>query len=213
MQNGDHPHSFSQPGPPSSPLQSPKLTHRPGLVLPTQLVQNQIHELAKTLPPPRKQNTACDACRQVPLLGTPSVSLTLVQIPQGQVQPSPRPGKGSSLRPNVLRHSPLSSPQCQVRSIPRDPPRSISSPSSIVCPKITPARGCLFASPPCISPAHFSSQPLCPAGHQREEAQCGCPQTQRHFHQLKVRVPLVLPSIFGCGCTSRTRADVRLWAR
>ncbi|KAM6494197.1 hypothetical protein JOM56_010558 [Amanita muscaria] len=26
-------------------------------------VWNQIHELAKTLPPPRKQNTACDACR------------------------------------------------------------------------------------------------------------------------------------------------------
>ncbi|KAH7913412.1 hypothetical protein BJ138DRAFT_1178081 [Hygrophoropsis aurantiaca] len=52
MQNGeqsrnDNAHSFSQPG----------------LVLPTQSVQNQIHELAKTLPPPRKQNTACDACR------------------------------------------------------------------------------------------------------------------------------------------------------
>ncbi|KAF9007666.1 hypothetical protein BDZ89DRAFT_1168462 [Hymenopellis radicata] len=26
-------------------------------------MQNQMHELAKTLPPPRKQNTACDACR------------------------------------------------------------------------------------------------------------------------------------------------------
>ncbi|KAF8272856.1 hypothetical protein EI94DRAFT_1769658 [Lactarius quietus] len=26
--------------------------------------ENQIHELAKTLPPPRKQNIACDACRQ-----------------------------------------------------------------------------------------------------------------------------------------------------
>ncbi|KAG1785979.1 uncharacterized protein HD556DRAFT_1434916 [Suillus plorans] len=52
MQNGDHVrndngHSFSHPG----------------LILPTQSVQNQIHELAKTLPPPRKQNTACDACR------------------------------------------------------------------------------------------------------------------------------------------------------
>lgn len=34
-----------------------------GLVLPTPTMQNQIHELAKTLPPPRKQNTACDACR------------------------------------------------------------------------------------------------------------------------------------------------------
>ncbi|KIJ64481.1 hypothetical protein HYDPIDRAFT_132385 [Hydnomerulius pinastri MD-312] len=73
MQNGDHnrtdsAHSFSQPGTCSN--QSFSLfvhTHQPpiivGLILPTQLVQNQIHELAKTLPPPRKQNTACDACR------------------------------------------------------------------------------------------------------------------------------------------------------
>ncbi|KAI0081557.1 hypothetical protein K474DRAFT_1656349 [Panus rudis PR-1116 ss-1] len=29
----------------------------------TTSAQNHIHELAKTLPPPRKQNTACDACR------------------------------------------------------------------------------------------------------------------------------------------------------
>jgi hypothetical protein len=36
-----------------------------GLILPTPSMQNQIHELAKTLPPPRKQNTACDACRFV----------------------------------------------------------------------------------------------------------------------------------------------------
>ncbi|KAF8895414.1 hypothetical protein BD779DRAFT_1499404 [Infundibulicybe gibba] len=36
---------------------------QPGLILPTPSMQNQIHELAKTLPPPRKQNTACDACR------------------------------------------------------------------------------------------------------------------------------------------------------
>ncbi|KAG8214469.1 hypothetical protein J3R82DRAFT_9522 [Butyriboletus roseoflavus] len=64
MQNGDPSHSFSQPGllPPGPPHPSP-LTPPVGLVLPTQLVQNQIHELAKTLPPPRKQNTACDACR------------------------------------------------------------------------------------------------------------------------------------------------------
>ncbi|KAK0244380.1 hypothetical protein EDD85DRAFT_807791 [Armillaria nabsnona] len=34
-----------------------------GIVLPSPSMQNQIHELAKTLPPPRKQNTACDACR------------------------------------------------------------------------------------------------------------------------------------------------------
>ncbi|TFK52292.1 hypothetical protein OE88DRAFT_1807225 [Heliocybe sulcata] len=37
--------------------------NQPGISLPSQTMQNQIHELAKTLPPPRKQNTACDACR------------------------------------------------------------------------------------------------------------------------------------------------------
>ncbi|KAF9013458.1 hypothetical protein BDQ17DRAFT_604579 [Cyathus striatus] len=42
---------------PSSPVS------QQGLVFPTPSVQNHIHELAKTLPPPRKQNTACDACR------------------------------------------------------------------------------------------------------------------------------------------------------
>ncbi|KAH9038222.1 hypothetical protein EDB85DRAFT_1934135 [Lactarius pseudohatsudake] len=33
------------------------------IALPSPSAQNQIHELAKTLPPPRKQNIACDACR------------------------------------------------------------------------------------------------------------------------------------------------------
>ncbi|KAH9955162.1 hypothetical protein BC827DRAFT_1238625 [Russula dissimulans] len=40
------------------------LSRDPALSLPSPSVQNQIHELAKTLPPPRKQNIACDACRQ-----------------------------------------------------------------------------------------------------------------------------------------------------
>lgn len=31
--------------------------------MPNSSVQNQIHDYAKSLPPPRKQNTACDACR------------------------------------------------------------------------------------------------------------------------------------------------------
>ncbi|KAI9463794.1 hypothetical protein F5148DRAFT_1210757 [Russula earlei] len=39
-------------------------SHQPSLALPSPSVQNQIHELAKSLPPPRKQNIACDACRQ-----------------------------------------------------------------------------------------------------------------------------------------------------
>jgi hypothetical protein len=71
MQNSDHVrndngHSFSHPGKyifNRLTLASHDVTPPQGLVLPTQSVQNQIHELAKTLPPPRKQNTACDACR------------------------------------------------------------------------------------------------------------------------------------------------------
>ncbi|KAJ7095959.1 hypothetical protein B0H15DRAFT_82387 [Mycena belliarum] len=47
--------------PPSEPSSSSQSS--PGLSLPTPSMQNQMHELAKTLPPPRKQNTACDACR------------------------------------------------------------------------------------------------------------------------------------------------------
>ncbi|KAF8635875.1 hypothetical protein AX15_000062 [Amanita polypyramis BW_CC] len=47
---------------PLPPPQAASMTP-PGLLLPTPSIQNQIHELAKTLPPPRKQNTACDACR------------------------------------------------------------------------------------------------------------------------------------------------------
>ena len=60
-------------------------------------MQNQIHELAKTLPPPRKQNTACDACRSV------SVSTSVCrrpdlpsQSPEGQVQSASRPRQGPS---------------------------------------------------------------------------------------------------------------------
>ncbi|KAF5389321.1 hypothetical protein D9757_003453 [Collybiopsis confluens] len=36
---------------------------QPVVNFPSPSMQSQIHELAKTLPPPRKQNTACDACR------------------------------------------------------------------------------------------------------------------------------------------------------
>ena len=45
------------------PMFPSSLSCNPALSLPSASVQNQIHELAKTLPPPRKQNIACDACR------------------------------------------------------------------------------------------------------------------------------------------------------
>ena len=48
---------------PDSELIAMKPTALKGFNFSTPSVQNQIHELAKTLPPPRKQNTACDACR------------------------------------------------------------------------------------------------------------------------------------------------------
>ena len=47
------------------PMFPSSLSCNPALSLPSASVQNQIHELAKTLPPPRKQNIACDACRCV----------------------------------------------------------------------------------------------------------------------------------------------------
>lgn len=45
------------------------------LALPSPSLQNQIHELAKTLPPPRKQNIACDACRYAHLSSLHPISL------------------------------------------------------------------------------------------------------------------------------------------
>ncbi|CCM05930.1 uncharacterized protein FIBRA_08169 [Fibroporia radiculosa] len=60
----------------SPPLPLPFSAHSPPTAtafnLTTTTMQNQIHELAKTLPPPRKQNTACDACRSVPLPPAPT---------------------------------------------------------------------------------------------------------------------------------------------
>ncbi|KXN88208.1 hypothetical protein AN958_07667 [Leucoagaricus sp. SymC.cos] len=52
--------------PSSTPRLNPDLVSPLDLSLPNQSMQNHIHELAKSLPvpqAPRKQNTACDACR------------------------------------------------------------------------------------------------------------------------------------------------------
>ena len=161
MQNGDAPRSFSQPGLLVYPDPLSHSHFPPGLILPTQLVQNQIHELAKTLPPPRKQNTACDACRFVPALARSPLSHS-PQISQGQVQPHPRPGKGASMCPLALAaHTPFISSARSVQS--PFPSLTISSPASIVSPKTTPARGCYFASsrtfPPLISfRSHYVQQ-------------------------------------------------------
>lgn len=57
-------------------------TFPPALALPSQSAQSHMHELAKTLPPPRKQNTACDACRSGALPFLLPLLITL-PIPQG----------------------------------------------------------------------------------------------------------------------------------
>lgn len=67
--------------------------------MPTPSMQNQIHELAKTLPPPRKQNTACDACRlSYPLYSTTCSYTDTSQVKESKMQPTARAGKGTFCR-------------------------------------------------------------------------------------------------------------------
>ena len=69
------------------------LSHNPALSLPSPSVQNQIHELAKTLPPPRKQNIACDACRYaiIYLLTSFAFHHLMVSTPTRQAEESQVP--------------------------------------------------------------------------------------------------------------------------
>ncbi|KAG9315917.1 hypothetical protein JVU11DRAFT_3568 [Chiua virens] len=132
MQNGE-PHSFSQPG----------------LVLPTQLVQNQIHELAKTLPPPRKQNTACDACR--------SRKVKCNRIPgQDKVRLRPPSSHLATHPPFISTVSGPSNPLSFLSPLPD------SSPSSIVSPKIIPARPShylpILFPRSCVPSSHYVQQ-------------------------------------------------------
>ena len=135
-----------------SPLRPPMLS--PGLVLPTPSFQDQIHELAKTLPPPRKQNTACDACRSVAFPPYPHRTHNpSYQGTQGQVLQTSRSGQGMSVPsygtallststlppPSVRSVASVSSPLF-ARIYP-PPPRSLIS---TACRKITPARPCFF---------------------------------------------------------------------
>ncbi|KAG6336063.1 hypothetical protein ID866_3036 [Astraeus odoratus] len=108
--NGDAAHSFSQPGIYLLYI-SPLLTARPphtssqGLVLPTQSVQNHIHELAKSLPPPRKQNTACDACRHSPVEnGIFPWSRSMWGVPWGSRITSHAAHLFQTSTPNLLYH-------------------------------------------------------------------------------------------------------------
>jgi hypothetical protein len=93
-------------------ISSPR-SRDPALSLPSPSVQNQIHELAKTLPPPRKQNIACDACRCAlhllsrPLprshLTTPRVPLARTpQAEESKMPSGPWPTKGTSSSINSM---------------------------------------------------------------------------------------------------------------
>jgi hypothetical protein len=149
--------SVAQPGPPSSQrAYSPSLLIRPGLSLPTPSMQNQMHELAKTLPPPRKQNTACDACRSRKvkcnrLPGQDKASKR--SLPYARLNASdPRASIVSGiLSPNLLLKSPLTR-RC-----------------SIACPRTTLARRCSRSRHAYVIPL-IGPQPLCTAGYEREEA-------------------------------------------
>lgn len=76
-------------------------------VFPNQTMQNQIHELAKTLPPPRKQNTACDACRSPTHYLTLREPLTKLQIAQSEVSALTRPGESACSLLRLLPFLPL----------------------------------------------------------------------------------------------------------
>ncbi|TDL23131.1 hypothetical protein BD410DRAFT_787431 [Rickenella mellea] len=112
--------------------------------LPTQTMQNQIHELAKTLPPPRRQNIACDACRarkvkcnQLP--GQDKHCLTKNYPCTHFVQQATSEKKRSSAvnrRPRALSTSnptaaPVTTPTKYSTSPPADTPSPGSSPSPL----------------------------------------------------------------------------------
>ena len=110
--HGHHRSLSQQPGPYkshtfSSPLTSmvaSSLSRNAAVALPSPAVQNQIHELAKTLPPPRKQNIACDACRYahflypIPLFTAHRLvahAHTTRQAKKSQMPPAPWSAKGT----------------------------------------------------------------------------------------------------------------------
>jgi hypothetical protein len=104
------------------------LSRDPALSLPSPSVQNQIHELAKTLPLPRKQNIACDACRCAANSYYPLITLIPHYLPslsrapnrQRKVKCHQLPGQPKVRLPHLNSSSPLRSfvPgaffQCQV---------------------------------------------------------------------------------------------------
>jgi hypothetical protein len=111
---------------------SSSLARDPALSLPSPSVQNQIHELAKTLPPPRKQNIACDACRCA--LNPLSLVSFHSLIPQRLASLSRPPHRQRKVKchqlPGQLKARPLpSTPRCPSLTVPGAfPVSSMASP-------------------------------------------------------------------------------------
>jgi hypothetical protein len=86
------------------------------LALPPSAVQNQIHELAKTLPPPRKQNIACDACRYAHLLCTISLFTAHHLVAHAHTVLTGREKSNVTSSLDSKRYRPLVTPLLLIRS-------------------------------------------------------------------------------------------------
>lgn len=91
------------------------------LSLPNQFMQNHIHELAKSLPvpppAPRKQNTACDACRSVDRLMFRPFFFLMHVVRSRKVRCNRIPGQDKVLHPlhlAIVDSLSLGVVQCQV---------------------------------------------------------------------------------------------------
>ena len=149
--------------------------------------QRHLHELAKTLPPPRRQNIACDACRFV----ASSASLNALPSCGRSKGPQSQVSAAARLRQGVLRVTisvPLVGidlffhPQCQVcYGLPatfqaNSGGRSIAWPRTILARKSAVACGKMHWM------KHRSHQTLCAASHIREETLQRCKQTDSRSH-------------------------------
>jgi hypothetical protein len=142
--------------------------------LPNPAVQSYIHELAKTLPGPRKQNSACDACRSVlPTdLIAPAHSRHAPRRRSRKVKCNRVDGedKVRSPPPSTASFPPMSNDPSTVPGVlylPAFHSRVRLTPPSTVYPRITRARPC---GPPLRHGARLSPAPqtLCSARDRRE---------------------------------------------
>lgn len=142
--------------------------------MPSQSAQSQMHELAKTLPPPRKQNTACDACRS----GGPRFVSHSTHHPLPQLSGHERSSaieSPATIKLVVDFRSPSS--RTSYAQLPTQVPGRLPA-RSIFCEKLVNPRSvhqhclsknypCTLVSPSCPLPLNRNLTPvkkLCPAG-------------------------------------------------